>query len=45
MKLTNDIARCDGVGGDEEGWREGCEHWIEPTNLNNNDQNNEINNM
>ena len=22
--LSNDIARCAGVGGDEEGWREGC---------------------
>ena len=21
----NDVARCAGVGGDEEGWREGCE--------------------
>lgn len=23
--LPNDVARCAGVGGDEEGWREGCE--------------------
>lgn len=23
--LKNDVARCAGVGGDEEGWREGCE--------------------
>lgn len=23
--LPNDVARCDGVGDDEEGWREGCE--------------------
>lgn len=25
MTLPNDIARCSGVGSDEEGWREGCE--------------------
>jgi hypothetical protein len=25
MTLPNDIARCPGVGSDEEGWREGCE--------------------
>ena len=23
--MPNDIARCAGVGSDEEGWREGCE--------------------
>jgi len=23
--LPNDVARCDGVGSDEEGWREGCD--------------------
>ena len=23
--LLNDIARCDGVGSDADGWREGCE--------------------
>lgn len=23
--LPNDVARCAGVGSDEEGWREGCE--------------------
>ena len=23
--LPNDVARCAGVGDDEEGWREGCE--------------------
>jgi hypothetical protein len=23
--LPNDIARCGGVGSDEDGWREGCE--------------------
>jgi hypothetical protein len=26
MTLPNDIARCRGVGSDEEGWREGCEN-------------------
>jgi hypothetical protein len=25
MRLQNDVARCAGVGSDEEGWREGCE--------------------
>ena len=25
MTLPNDVARCAGVGDDEEGWREGCE--------------------
>lgn len=25
MTLPNDIARCPGVGSEEEGWREGCE--------------------
>jgi hypothetical protein len=25
MILPNDVARCAGVGDDEEGWREGCE--------------------
>ena len=25
LMLKNDIARCAGVGSDEEGWREGCE--------------------
>lgn len=24
-RLPDDVARCRGVGGDEEGWREGCE--------------------
>lgn len=39
--LPNDIARCGGVGSDEEGWREGCDtclrrtaatgkEWVEP---------------
>jgi hypothetical protein len=39
--LHNDIARCGGVGSDEEGWREGCQtclrrtaargkEWVEP---------------
>ena len=23
--LPNDVARCAGVGSDEEGWREGCD--------------------
>jgi len=26
--LQNDKARCNGVGDDEEGWREGCEHCL-----------------
>ena len=25
MTLPDDIARCRGVGSDEEGWREGCD--------------------
>lgn len=25
MTLPNDVARCAGVGNDEEGWRDGCE--------------------
>lgn len=25
MTLPNDVARCAGVGDDEEGWRDGCE--------------------
>lgn len=25
MTLPDDIARCVGVGSDEEGWREGCD--------------------
>ena len=25
MTLPNDVARCAGVGDDDEGWREGCE--------------------
>jgi len=25
MQNKHDLARCAGVGGDEEGWREGCE--------------------
>ena len=25
MTLPNDVARCPGVGSEEEGWREGCE--------------------
>ena len=27
-KLLDDIARCRGVGSDEEGWRDGCESCI-----------------
>lgn len=26
--LPNDVARCHGVGNDEEGWREGCEQCL-----------------
>lgn len=29
--LGNDIARCDGVGSDAEGWREGCEDCLRRT--------------
>ena len=29
--LPNDIARCGGVGSDEEGWREGCETCLRRT--------------
>ena len=29
--LTNDIARCGGVGSDEEGWREGCDTCLRRT--------------
>lgn len=29
--LPNDIARCAGVGSDEEGWREGCEDCMRRT--------------
>jgi hypothetical protein len=29
--LPNDIARCAGVGSDEEGWREGCETCLRRT--------------
>lgn len=25
MKLPDDISRCNGVGDDDEGWRDGCE--------------------
>ena len=31
MTLPNDIARCAGVGNDEEGWREGCEDCMRRT--------------
>jgi hypothetical protein len=29
--LPNDIARCNGDGSDEEGWREGCETCLRRT--------------
>ena len=29
--LPNDIARCQGVGSDEEGWREGCDDCLRRT--------------
>lgn len=29
--LSYDIARCHGVGSDEEGWREGCEDCLRRT--------------
>jgi hypothetical protein len=29
--LPNDIARCGGVGSDDEGWREGCENCLRRT--------------
>ena len=29
--LPNDIARCNGVGSDAEGWREGCETCLRRT--------------
>lgn len=29
--LAGDIARCDGVGSDVEGWREGCETCLRRT--------------
>ena len=31
MTLPNDIARCAGVGNDEEGWREGCDECMRRT--------------
>ena len=31
MSLPNNIARCPGVGSDEEGWREGCEQCLRRT--------------
>lgn len=33
MTLLKDEARCLGVGSDEEGWREGCEHCLRRTSL------------
>jgi hypothetical protein len=29
--LAKDVARCDGCGDDEEGWREGCETCLRRT--------------
>jgi hypothetical protein len=29
--LPNDVARCNGVGNQENGWREGCEHCLRRT--------------
>ncbi len=29
--LADDIARCDGVGNDQAGWREGCEDCLRRT--------------
>ena len=29
--LHNDVARCDGVGSDAEGWRDGCERCLRRT--------------
>jgi len=29
--IANDIARCNGVGSDVEGWREGCETCLRRT--------------
>jgi len=29
--LLNDVARCDGVGSDDEGWREGCKNCLRRT--------------
>ena len=31
MPLPSDVARCPGVGSDEEGWREGCETCLRRT--------------
>ena len=30
-QLPNDVARCDGYGSDEEGWREGCDTCLRRT--------------
>ena len=38
MSLPNDIARCAGVGSDEEGWREGCEECLRRTDPGTGDQ-------
>lgn len=31
MSLSYDTARCNGVGSDEDGWREGCEDCLRRT--------------
>lgn len=31
QSLPNDIARCDGIGSDAEGWREGCDTCLRRT--------------
>lgn len=31
MTLPNDVARCNGVGSDAEGWREGCSDCLRRT--------------
>lgn len=33
MPLPYDMARCNGVGNDEEGWRKGCEDCLRRTEL------------
>ena len=30
-KLADDVGRCNGVGSDDEGWREGCETCLRRT--------------
>lgn len=33
VRLPSDVARCDGVGNDADGWREGCETCLRRTAL------------